>query len=243
MRVIGITMVRNEQDVIDHVVRHMLNQDLDDVVVMDNLSTDDTWEILNSIEDKRLTIGTDDEPAYYQSEKMTRLAQWCAKPGDWIVPFDADELWCMSDGRSLAEGLRATTLPVAAGRPWTHVPQPDLLESGCPFMDMPWRSPNREVWPKAALRWGDDMIIEQGNHWTTSRVPDIVDIRHFQYRSYEHYVRKVEAGRVAMELTDLPYNSSEHWRCAAEMDETQRMDWWADYTGQQLVLDPPECRA
>jgi hypothetical protein len=245
MRVIGIAMMKNEEDVADHVVRHMLAHDLDLVVVADNMSTDDTREILSAIErdDRRLVVVDDKDPAYHQSEKMTALAERWAEPGDWVVPFDADELWEMDNGRTLAGGLRLHNADIAVGYPWVHVPRWDDPMSDCPFQSMPNRVTSREVWPKAALRWAAGTVIEQGNHWTKSRMSGILDIRHFQYRSYDHLSSKVRNGAKALELANLPANSGTHWRHLSSIGEVGLATWWNDYVTQPVVLDPPRCRA
>jgi hypothetical protein len=49
--------------------------------------------------DSRVHVVTDREPAYFQAAKMTRLARAAARAGaDWVVPFDADELWFADRG-------------------------------------------------------------------------------------------------------------------------------------------------
>lgn len=241
MSAIGITMVRNEEDVIEHVVRHMLVQ-VDQVVVADNLSTDQTREILDGINDERLVVVDDDDPAYRQSEKMTALAEMFAYAGDWVVPFDADELWNAPVEQRLSDWLYTYDESVAAGRPWVHVPTLPRKLIDCPFEGMPQRMTVQETWPKAALRWESGMTIEQGNHWTTSAVPDVLDIRHFQYRSLEHFRRKVTQGTQALELADLPADSGAHWRYYASLPERALTEWWHEYTNQPLVFDTPMCR-
>lgn len=244
VRVIGLAMVRNEEDVVHHVVRHMLNQDLDLVVVADNLSTDNTGAMLDAMEDHRLIVVDDDDPAYRQSEKMTALAEGWAEPGDWIVPFDADELWCMSNGKTLGDGLREVTSDAVSGLSWVHVPQDSDVSQVCPFSSMPWRVSTPEAWPKAAFRWrvASD-YIEQGNHWTRGPLPEAIDIRHFQYRSYDHLVTKVKAGAAALAAANLPANSGEHWRRLSSMAGTELEAWWDAYVRQDLVWDPPKCLA
>lgn len=243
VRVIGLAMVRNEQDVIEHVVRHMLSQ-VDQVVVADNLSTDQTREILDSIADKRLVVVDDLDPAYRQSEKMTALANDWAAPGDWVVPFDADELWGMADGQTLAEGLRSFECSAVVGRPFVHVPQSHTTNDNCPFAAMPWRRTTPEFWPKAALCWAPGTVIEQGNHWTQWGSPEALDIRHFQYRSYDQLVTKVRAGAAALALAPLPASSGAHWRQLSAMTDDELSAWWRDYTQpQDLILDAPWCRA
>ncbi len=236
-------MVRNEEDVIEHVVKHMLNNELDLVVVADNLSTDKTRSILDAIRDRRLVVVDDKDPAYRQSEKMTALANQWAEPGDWIIPFDADEVWGTRGGLSLADRLRIEEADVVVGYPWVHVPQWNDPKQSCPFLSIPKRVTSQEVWPKAALRWATGTIIEQGNHWTKSHLPDTFDVRHFQYRSYEHLVSKVTSGSAALALADLPEDSGAHWRQLASLPNGGLAGWWNEYARQPLVLDPPRCRA
>ena len=243
VRVVGLVMVRNEEDVVDHVVRHMLAQ-VDQVIVADNLSTDRTRSILDNIDSTKLVIVDDLDPAYRQAEKMTALAEDWAEPGDWLVPFDADELWCMSNGMPLGEGLRSLSNDAVSGKSWVHVPQNSDVKIECPFSTMPWRVSTPEAWPKAAFRWkvATDHI-EQGNHWMKGPLMDAIDIRHFQYRSYEHLVAKVTVGAAALAAANLPGNSGEHWRRLSSMPDTELESWWDDYTRQKLEWDPPKCLA
>ena len=91
----AITMVKNEADIIDRSVQHLLKQGVDHVLVADNLSTDATPDILTRLSrDHPVHVAHDRDPAHYQSWKMGLLAQAARRSGaDWIVPFDADELW------------------------------------------------------------------------------------------------------------------------------------------------------
>ena len=96
MTVVGIAMVRDEDDVIETVLRHMATQ-VDYLMVANNRSVDGTEETILALIDEGLPIALtqDDEVGYMQSEKMTGLAHhandWIG--ADWIVPFDADEIW------------------------------------------------------------------------------------------------------------------------------------------------------
>jgi len=98
MTVAGIARVKDEADIIETTVRHALAQ-MDYVLVVDNASTDGTCEILRTLEREcpRLVVDVDEEVGYYQSRQMTALAdrvayeQWGRQ--EWVVPFDADELW------------------------------------------------------------------------------------------------------------------------------------------------------
>ena len=76
MKIWGISMVKNEVDIIGFTISHMLSQGVDRILVADNMSTDGTFELLNQIEIEtkhRVRVLIDPEPGYYQSEKMTDL--------------------------------------------------------------------------------------------------------------------------------------------------------------------------
>ena len=92
--VVGLCVVKNEQDIIEPFVRHNLRF-LDSLLVLDNGSVDNTWGILKELtkEFRGLVLGQDDEFAHTQSARTTRMfrsAQLTYDP-DYIMPLDADE--------------------------------------------------------------------------------------------------------------------------------------------------------
>ena len=100
MKIIGITMVKNEEDIIEVFVRHNMKF-LDALVILENMSTDNTKEILKKLQYENLPIVVIDDPVleYKQSDKMTNLAKSVFdkfKP-DYIIPIDADEFITIDD--------------------------------------------------------------------------------------------------------------------------------------------------
>ena len=92
---------------IGHSVRHMLEQGVAGVIVVDNLSTDGTRAALAELAaaDPRVHVGTDSEVRYHQDLKTSRLAHLAWRAGaDWVIPFDADEFWYAADA-TLSEFL------------------------------------------------------------------------------------------------------------------------------------------
>lgn len=96
MLVYGISMVRNEADVVRLNVLHHLSLGIDCLLMIDNGSTDGTDRVLQELgsRDPRVRWTRDPGP-FKQSEIMTDLAREAEREGaDWVLQIDADEFWC-----------------------------------------------------------------------------------------------------------------------------------------------------
>ncbi|MGD1700674.1 tetratricopeptide repeat protein [Dapis sp. BLCC M229] len=93
--VVGISMIKNEEDILETFIRHNLNY-LDFLVLADNGSTHNSRKIINKLiqESLNLCVIDDDKMAYTQTDKMTNLYRRVATSffPEFIVPIDADEL-------------------------------------------------------------------------------------------------------------------------------------------------------
>lgn len=240
MTVVAVTMVRDEADIIEATLRHTATQ-VDHIICADNLSTDGTSDILARLADELpLTVVADADPAYRQADKMTRLALDAMNMGaDWVLPFDADEFWTGTDGRTVADELEAIDPHIdtvyAAG--FDHIAVDDTGDLS------PWRRPDPQPLPKVAFRPSADRRLAMGNHDVTGgsvRAAEALTYRHFQYRSLDQMARKVRDGAHAYTLTDLPETFGAHWREAAALDDDGLAGRWAALNGEAgLVFDPP----
>jgi glycosyltransferase involved in cell wall biosynthesis len=95
-----VMMVKNEEDVIEQNIRFHAAIGVDNFVVLDNGSTDNTTDILKELS-KTYEISLEYNPstAYKQKEWMTKLAKKAKKiyNPDWIINNDADEFWIPTD--------------------------------------------------------------------------------------------------------------------------------------------------
>lgn len=219
MSVWGVTMVRDEADIIESTIARMLWQ-VDAILVADNGSTDGTREILERLD---VTLVHDPQVGYYQSTKMTNLALKARDLGaEWVVPFDADEVWLGERG-SVTDWLNR--LPPEAmcseAMLYQHMATAKDEPGADPIASMVYRQASPAVLRKVACRPRDGFGIDQGNHWVNYGGPRVMyplsitrglEVRHYPYRSAEQFIRKARNGAEAYAATDLPEHVGAHWR-------------------------------
>lgn len=243
MKIWAVTMVKDEADVIVGVLRHMADElaETDSgILVADNGSTDGTRDCLRALRGSLssdclpvpLEIIDDPDPAYYQSRKMSALAETAHREhgAEWIVPFDADELWVASDRVGvIIERVESEVGTVRVlGADLTHHFRTSIdVDDHDPFRSMVWRQPAPTRLPKVAFRYEDGITIDAGNHGVTRANGErlqshdgLLHIRHFPYRSEDHFVRKaVNGSRAYKAATGLPFDTGAHWRQYGEILE------------------------
>lgn len=108
MRIIGVTMVSNEADVIEAFVRHNLRF-LDGLVVLDHASVDRTGAIVTSlaVEGLPLVLLRDADRAFRQGERITMMASRYLAEMDasWCFALDADEFVACASRAELEAAL------------------------------------------------------------------------------------------------------------------------------------------
>lgn len=216
----GIAMVKDEIDILRWTLPQMLCQ-VDEVLVADNGSTDGTRELLEDMLDRYPTLHVIDDPevAYYQARKMTAMAGMARLGGaDWVVPFDADEVWYSGD-YSISETLEDLPIhAVARAALYDHrrvVGEDDDTDPN-PLTRMGWRTRAPGGLPKVAVRTCLRVNIEMGNHgahYLDGTIEDKLVVRHFPYRSADQFVTKARNGAAAYAATEgLGEHIGAHWR-------------------------------
>ena len=114
MRVYGLLVIRNEVDIIRTNILYHLSLGLDQLLIIDNGSSDGTDGVLRELSKKDPRVRwTRDEGLWYAGHFFTRLAREAYREGaDWVVPIDADEFWYAPGGsfRSVLEKSEAGAL-------------------------------------------------------------------------------------------------------------------------------------
>lgn len=225
MGIIAIGMMKDEADIAHACVTNLFNQGVDQVYVLDNNSSDGT--AIHVVEAGGVVFH-DPEVAYLQSDKLTALAAKVAIRGDWVLPFDADEIWQgLHWTVSVADMVtRYGASNVIRGLMIDHVNVGPPVDSYAnPIEDMPYHRVETTGYAKVMYRWDPAVRIEQGNHGVAGIEPKVatgvLDVHHFQYRGYEHFKRKMIAGAKAYDDPRLPADWGNHWRDAGALYERE----------------------
>jgi glycosyltransferase involved in cell wall biosynthesis len=177
IKAIGITVVRNEADVIRLSIRHHLALGLDRVLVIDNGSTDGTVDLLERLsrEDSRIQWRSD-AGQFHQVSLRTELAREAFRQGaNWVVPFDADEFWWAENGN-----LKATLAVSTAGALYVpvvnFVQRRDCLSPSEDGLLTMTRRPLRPLnVPRSSVENGEIAYVEMQHppKWLSRPTPEI----------------------------------------------------------------------
>lgn len=175
MRVVTVTMVRNEQDIVEAFVRYH-SRLVDEMVILDNGSVDQTPQILALLRQEGLPLRLhfDPSPAYVQSSFVTGMAREAfeSRGADVVVPLDADEFLSASPGRNVRTAVASLAPDRVSAMEWvTYVPTPDddyRIQN--PLLRIAWRRAKQlnhdanVVIPVAVWRDHPQLTIGQGSH-------------------------------------------------------------------------------
>lgn len=105
--VAGISVVRNEDDIVSMSVLNMLSIGVDYVIILDNSSSDLTFDILRKIEKTNSKVHILRDDAQFNQKKLLQQCIEYARKLQikWLIPFDADEFWSVDPNFSVHDLL------------------------------------------------------------------------------------------------------------------------------------------
>jgi hypothetical protein len=207
-RIVAISCVKNENDIIEAFVRHTLTF-VDKLVVLDNGSTDGSLEILRALREHGglpVDIVEDPSPGHWQWQRMTRLMNEFAvgKYGaDWVVSLDADEFIDAESPFDFRSALSSISGPVSME--WrTYVPSIEDDEGELnPVLRMRHRLAKEELkWFKvivprsiaaregAQLAQGNHEVLMEGRALAMTPIAR-VNLAHFPIRDPQQFPSKI----------------------------------------------------
>lgn len=241
-------LVRNEADILEDNIRFHHAMGVDSFIVMDNLSTNSTPQILDRLaREIPITILRQEQDDYSQSVWVTDMARQAAQDhgADWVINNDADEFWLPRQGdlKSLLAGLSPQTggLMVQRHNAVLSCPSEDPLQGqshprlSAVFEGQSLNALGRPLPGKILHRASKTATIAQGNHAVEGAEGGIepaegrIAILHFPYRSLDHYRAKIRLGGAAYARNStLAPEVGETWRRHfAQIDSGSIEEFWA----------------
>lgn len=227
MKVVMTLLVRDEEDILRENLDFHFAGGVDEIILMDNLSSDGTAAIAREYERAgRLHYLFQPRDDYSQGRWVTEMASRAIHElrADWVINSDADEFWWPHSG-SIKDAL-ASIEPNAVAASVERTNFVTRLDSGEPFwrrMDTRYRvsvnAIGHSLPPKVAHRALTDVVVEQGNHRVYVRgqlapsVPAPITILHFPVRSRAQFWNKIAKGGAAYARnTELDHTIGATWR-------------------------------
>jgi glycosyltransferase involved in cell wall biosynthesis len=228
----AVGMMRDEADTARHVVEHLLSQDVDSVLVADNGSIDGTTDILHELAASHpVHVVNDTMVAYLQQQKTAELVALARRSGaDWIVPFDADELWFAREW-TVGGFVRRSSAPIVWADVHNVFPHPDDDQHEAdPFLRLSNVDTGRGYSRKLAYRPNMFTRLEMGSVELVrrGRRAEGLAIAHYPWRSIEHMTRKLRQGRDAVLQTNMHIELAAHWREAGTWSDERLAAAWSD---------------
>jgi len=105
--VFGVTMVKNEDDILDYTLKEMY-KNVDHIIAYDNMSDDNTRDILESY-GSDITVLDDYEVGYHQARKMTKLTHMAGERGATHTSSRSTLMRCGSSTLTSGIGMRVSS--------------------------------------------------------------------------------------------------------------------------------------
>lgn len=217
-KIVAITMVKNEEDIIESFIRYTLTY-ADVILVVNHNSDDSTGEILEKLQQEGLPIYVElfTDPRHLQAEVMTKLMYLAIEQydADIIIPLDADEFLLPFDKKmSVRKFLQTMSNENLITLPWYIHRFKNINNTNGEFiLNLPAireSNPNKMskiMVGRGFLQKNKKMTIRQGNHslqdeGNTGKIIDTTRseylyLAHFNIRSKEQFLSKIIVGALA----------------------------------------------
>jgi hypothetical protein len=242
MKLIMTLLIRDEDDILRENLLYHLNQGIDFFIVTDNLSVDNSPDILREFEKQGvLYLINEKNDTYEQAKWVTRMARLAKSKfnADWVINSDADEFWWPKDeGIKNALGRIPEKYGIVSVPRYNFIPQIDNVKQNLMFMVIRHvQSKNSLGLPlpsKICHRGLEDVEVQQGNHGILypadlKVLPESpLEIFHFPLRTYVQFENKIVKGGAAYERNAiLPTEVGGTWRkLYGEWKEGKLMDYF-----------------
>jgi len=246
LRIFAVCLVKDEEDIIGYQLEHLIQQGISHILLIDNLSRDNTKAIAKKYaKEFPITILDDSEFAYYQARKINHYISLAYSLGaNFILPVDIDEVWYSIDSSlTLKETIREysgqNSIFVCQRRNFIPCPLDNIEKN--PFLRIKHFDPATRIGPKVCFTRDRNATLTMGNHdvhnHNGSRIENVIAINHYPYRSFEQFKRKLRNGRLVLQSTNLPEGIGEHWRTLGALNDEEITEKYFEFLNKPTIRD------
>ncbi|MBU2965625.1 glycosyltransferase family 2 protein [Amphritea sp. 2_MG-2023] len=219
-------LIKNEAGIILDNIKVHSKLGADCFVIIDNGSTDNTRELLDSVKDQYEMIIID-RPLldYQQSNWKTEMAKTAAKQlgADWSIANDADEFWIPKDGNLKTEMTKGGSILACPRHNMLY--DREAFDAEAPY----YTQTNRVQYPidypkgiqcsephlsimmgqihgKVAVRSAGLLRVKGGNHrawhawgWLNEKQSENISVYHYPIRSKAKFIQNIENRKALLE--------------------------------------------
>lgn len=200
-KIVATILAKDEEDILDHMIKHHINVGIEAFIVTNNRSSDKTRDIAASYKEV-VKIFDEMDNTHHQEAHVTKMARYaCKLQPEWIVHFDADEFW---SGFEFLDTVKENG--VASTIAYIHPPvTPEVgfnPQEQRFYLDMKEIQASMEE-SKVIHRPNENIVIQHGNHWMDNVEGPILRTEevyrhHYPLRCYQQMVVKAVIGHKAM---------------------------------------------
>jgi Glycosyl transferase family 2 len=214
MKIIGVAIVKDESELVEYTIRHLLAHGIDRLLIIDHASRDGTSEILSSLasETGQLEVERKEEPVFLQEVWTNYLIAIAGKKhgATWIVPFDADEIFIPLTQSTIAEELRTVESGVFVVQSFAYV---NLFQRATDAQCL-----------KCIFSWIEGCTINKGAHSVCGHVGPImcdrIKIAERRYLNSAHFIKRVRK-HIASRDVNLPSHSGLQYQLLRNKTDVQ----------------------
>ena len=214
MKIFGIMLVKNEVDIVGYVLKKA-QEWCDKIFILDNGSTDGTWELIQSMKNDCITPWKQDFGPFRRGMRADVFNEFrhLSEPGDWwCYALDADEVY--------AEDPREFLARIPKKYQWVfkqdisfRLTREDLSEysfSGLfeedidklKYFSIPCWSEGRFFRYRKNIQW-DNGVASQYPMNIGIMAPEKILVKHYQYRSPQQIEKRIKDRAATKKRTDV----------------------------------------
>ena len=218
MKIIIISTIRNESDILETFVRYHL-QLVDHMIIINHRSMDSSAKILNGLQQEGLSLEVEDESAldHQQGSVLTRYMRRAVRKynADWVVPLDADEFLTVSGEGLVRKVMEKFPIDKVVKLQWrTYIPtasdncqEPNILKRIQHYRRNENHTLDKIMIPRS-LALKNSGLISPGNHGFVKKFSlkqkdfpyeytDQLVLAHYPARSAQQIMTKAVVGWLA----------------------------------------------